>query len=168
MYDDYAERGMIMEGEAAEYVSRVGQRVAAVAGWDEPFVFSLVDSGMVNAMALPDGYIFVFRGLFTRLQTEGQLAAVLGHEVGTSRAATATRARTPTVFRASARRSSGSFSGGPTTTRPEGTPRRRTSAAAVSSNSKRTASERNTSATRATIRTRCSTSFASLRTRVST
>ena len=81
MYDDYAERGMIMEGEAAEYVSRVGQRVAAVAGWDKPFVFSLVDSGMVNAMALPDGYIFVFRGLFTRLQTEGQLAAVLGHEV---------------------------------------------------------------------------------------
>ena len=81
MYDDYAERGMIMEGEAAEYVSRVGQRVAAVSGWDKPFVFSLVDSGMVNAMALPDGYIFVFRGLFTRLQTEGQLAAVLGHEV---------------------------------------------------------------------------------------
>ena len=44
-------------------------------------MFSLVDSGTVNAMALPDGYIFLFRGLFTRLQTEGQLAAVLGHEV---------------------------------------------------------------------------------------
>ena len=52
------QRGMIMEGEAAEYVSRVGQRVAAASGWDKPFVFSLVDSGTVNAMALPDGYIF--------------------------------------------------------------------------------------------------------------
>ncbi|MEE4298447.1 MAG: M48 family metalloprotease [Pseudomonadales bacterium] len=80
-YEDYRERGLLMEGDVADYVSRVGQRVAAASGSTREFVFGVVDTGDVNAVAYADGHIFVFRGLLARLQTEGQLAAVLGHEV---------------------------------------------------------------------------------------
>jgi predicted Zn-dependent protease len=42
----------------------------------------LQDNQTINAFALPGGQIFVTRALFDRLQTEGELAGVLGHEIG--------------------------------------------------------------------------------------
>lgn len=80
-YDAFVERGMLVEGPTADYVRAVGERVGAASGYDGPLVFSLVDSSRVNAEAYADGHIFIYRGLLTRLHTEGQLAAVLGHEV---------------------------------------------------------------------------------------
>jgi predicted Zn-dependent protease len=80
-YDAFVERGMLVEGPTADYVRSVGERVGAASGYDGPLVFSLVDSSRVNAEAYADGHIFIYRGLLTRLHTEGQLAAVLGHEV---------------------------------------------------------------------------------------
>jgi predicted Zn-dependent protease len=47
------------------------------------FEFHLLDDNQtINAFALPGGQIFITRGLFDRLQTEGELAGVLAHEVG--------------------------------------------------------------------------------------
>jgi predicted Zn-dependent protease len=48
-----------------------------------PFDFHLLaDPQTVNAFALPGGQVFITAGLLKRLETEGQLAGVLGHEVG--------------------------------------------------------------------------------------
>jgi predicted Zn-dependent protease len=46
------------------------------------FYFTVVDMPDVNAFATPEGYIFVYRGLLAYLESEDQLAAVIGHEIG--------------------------------------------------------------------------------------
>lgn len=67
------------------YVRTVGQRVAASAKHPNlpelPYQFTVLDSEVVNAFALPGGPVYVTRGLLENLKTEGQLAAVLGHEI---------------------------------------------------------------------------------------
>jgi len=47
--------------------------------WD--YHFYLIDSKEVNAFALPGGNVFVFTGLYDRMHTEDELAAVMGHEL---------------------------------------------------------------------------------------
>jgi beta-barrel assembly-enhancing protease len=72
----------------AQRVAAVGARVvqrsnAARSPYADSFDFHLLsDPETVNAFALPGGQIFVTVGLLRRLQTEGQLAGVLGHEAG--------------------------------------------------------------------------------------
>ena len=67
--------------ELSAYVSEVGQKVAAVSDRKLPYEFVVLNSSVPNAWALPGGKIAVNRGLLTELQSEGELAAVLGHEV---------------------------------------------------------------------------------------
>lgn len=65
------------------YVQRVGEKLAAASHRsDLVYRFTVVDSPDVNAFALPGGYIFITRGLMAYLDTEAELAAVLGHEIG--------------------------------------------------------------------------------------
>src|SRR5262245_34415865 len=47
-----------------------------------PWSFQVVDDPTPNAFALPGGYIFVTRGLMGYMDSEAELAAVLGHEIG--------------------------------------------------------------------------------------
>jgi predicted Zn-dependent protease len=63
------------------YVSEVGQKLAAVADRKLPYEFSVLNSSVPNAWALPGGKIAVNRGLLTELKNEAELAAVLGHEI---------------------------------------------------------------------------------------
>jgi predicted Zn-dependent protease len=67
-------------------VDQVGEQVVAQSGardTDYPFEFYVLDDAQtINAFALPGGPVFITRALLDRLQTEGQLAGVLGHEVG--------------------------------------------------------------------------------------
>lgn len=66
-----------------KYVNRVGQRVAAVS--DRPnlfYHFNVVDANTINAFSLPGGYIYIYRGLLNQMNSEAELAAVLGHEIG--------------------------------------------------------------------------------------
>jgi predicted Zn-dependent protease len=75
-----------------QYVDRIGQEMLAVSHMqredtpatykDTEFHFRLLDSPVVNAFALPGGYIYVTRGLLSHLDNEAQLAVVLGHEIG--------------------------------------------------------------------------------------
>ncbi len=66
-----------------EYVDRVGQRVAETSHRPNlPYHFYVINSSMVNAFALPGGPIFIYRGLLERMESEAELAAVLGHEIG--------------------------------------------------------------------------------------
>lgn len=65
------------------YVSDIGQRLAKSshrAGLQ--YQFLVVDSPEVNAFALPGGYIYITRGILAYLNSEAELAAVLGHEIG--------------------------------------------------------------------------------------
>ena len=68
-----------------ELVDRVGQRlVEASAAANSAYVFDfhlLADTQTINAFALPGGNCFITKGLYRELKTEGQLAAVLGHEI---------------------------------------------------------------------------------------
>lgn len=75
--------GKFMTGSVADYVKRVGQKVAAnTERKDVTYRFNVIDTPMVNAFALPGGYIYVSRGLLALANSEAELAAVLGHEVG--------------------------------------------------------------------------------------
>ena len=67
----------------AQYVDSVGQRLAAQSHRaDLQYTFTVLDSDEINAFALPAGYIYITRGLLAYLNSEAELAAVLGHEIG--------------------------------------------------------------------------------------
>ncbi len=63
------------------YVSQVGQRLAAVSDRKLPYEFKVLNNSVPNAWALPGGKISINRGLLTELESEAELAAVLGHEI---------------------------------------------------------------------------------------
>ena len=74
------------DSRATERVSAIGQRVVqrSEAG-KTPYRFDfhlLGDRKTINAFALPGGQVFVTEALYRRLRTDGELAGVLGHEVG--------------------------------------------------------------------------------------
>jgi predicted Zn-dependent protease len=74
--------GGAYEGPINAYVSRVGARMAAAAG-QGGCTFSVINTQVVNAFASPPGCdIYITRGLLALVNSEGELAAVLGHEVG--------------------------------------------------------------------------------------
>jgi predicted Zn-dependent protease len=65
------------------YVSELGKRLAAGSERPQlPWAFTVVDDPQVNAFALPGGFIFVTRGILTHMNSEAELAGVLGHEIG--------------------------------------------------------------------------------------
>lgn len=68
--------------ELIAYVDEVGQRVAGESARpDLPYEFVIVNDRTPNAWALPGGKIGIHRGLLTAMESEAELAAVLGHEV---------------------------------------------------------------------------------------
>jgi predicted Zn-dependent protease len=71
------------ENLLAAYVNEVGQRLAAVSHRPAlSYSFTLLDSTEVNAFALPGGHVYITRGIIAFLNSEAELAAVLGHEIG--------------------------------------------------------------------------------------
>jgi predicted Zn-dependent protease len=75
--------GIYPDGALQGYVANIGKRMAANSERpDLPWSFAVVDDPSVNAFALPGGYIFVTRGMLAHMNSEAQLAAVLGHEIG--------------------------------------------------------------------------------------
>ncbi|HEY6367954.1 MAG TPA: M48 family metalloprotease, partial [Candidatus Binatia bacterium] len=84
--------GIYRDPKGERYVTEVGNRVLATShlrrpGIDEqirktPITFGVLDSPIINAMALPGGYIYVTRGMLAHLNNEDQLATVIAHEIG--------------------------------------------------------------------------------------
>ena len=63
-------------------VEDIGKRIAAVSDRKEVnYTFAVVDMDEVNAFALPGGYIFIFRGLVEKVDTDDELASVIAHEM---------------------------------------------------------------------------------------
>ena len=66
-----------------QYIAEIGARLAEQSHRSELiYRFTLLDSTDINAFALPGGYIYITRGLLAYLNSEAELAAVLGHEIG--------------------------------------------------------------------------------------
>lgn len=77
-----AEFGGEYPGRQADYVETLGKGIASAAGLDGQCTFTLVNSDVVNAFAVPGCYIYVTRGLVAIVGSEAELASVLAHEVG--------------------------------------------------------------------------------------
>ena len=75
--------GAYADRRVQDYVARVGHALGQVSERpDLAFTFTVLDSPVVNAFALPGGYIYVTRGLLALVSDEAELAAVLAHELG--------------------------------------------------------------------------------------
>ena len=75
--------GGIYADEAVQrYVADMGNRTARCAGCEGlAWQFKVLDSGQINAFALPGGKVYVTRGLLAKLENEAQLVSILGHEI---------------------------------------------------------------------------------------
>jgi predicted Zn-dependent protease len=75
--------GVYDNAQVAGYVAAVGGRLAANSDLPQmEFTFTVLDSPIVNAFALPGGYVYVTRGILSLFNSEAELASVLGHEIG--------------------------------------------------------------------------------------
>lgn len=77
------EMGVYDDRALQDYVDGLGQRLARESHRPNlPWQFTVVDVPAVNAFALPGGFIYVTRGILAYMDSEAQLAGVLGHEIG--------------------------------------------------------------------------------------
>ncbi|MFQ5670486.1 MAG: M48 family metalloprotease [Acidobacteriota bacterium] len=75
--------GLYQDTSLAAYVQQMGKKLAAHSERpDLPWTFRIVDDSVVNAFALPGGFVYVTRGILAHLGSEAELAAVVGHEIG--------------------------------------------------------------------------------------
>src|SRR3989442_13104626 len=75
--------GIYPDSELQRYIQQFGARLAASSERPNlPWSFRVVDDPVVNAFALPGGFIYVTRGILAHLNSEAQVAGVLGHEIG--------------------------------------------------------------------------------------
>ncbi len=75
--------GRLPDENLQSYVNRVGQKLACVCHRpDIAYHFAVVDQETENAFAVPGGYVYITSGLLDKLESEAQLAAILGHEIG--------------------------------------------------------------------------------------
>jgi len=66
-----------------DYVNRIGQSLVKHSHRPNiKYTFTVLDSPEVNAFALPGGYVYITRGILAYVNSEAEMAAVLGHEVG--------------------------------------------------------------------------------------
>jgi beta-barrel assembly-enhancing protease len=73
---------LIQDPEVVGYVNRVGQDVVKhLEAHNFPYHFYVVDSSALNAFAAPAGYVFINRGLLEIMDDEGEVAAILAHEI---------------------------------------------------------------------------------------
>lgn len=78
-----ASMGVLPDSALQRYVSSLGLTMAKASERPNlPWSFTVIDDPVVNAFALPGGPIFITRGILTHMNSEAQLASVLGHEIG--------------------------------------------------------------------------------------
>lgn len=78
-----SEMGLDPDSGRQRYVRDLGMRLASVSERPNlPWTFRVIDDPVVNAFAIPGGHIYVTRGILAHLNSEAELASVLGHEIG--------------------------------------------------------------------------------------
>jgi predicted Zn-dependent protease len=75
--------GLVDDAGLQAYVRGIGTRLAAQSERPElPWRFGVIDDPVPNAFALPGGPVYITRGLMNLMDSEAELASVLGHEIG--------------------------------------------------------------------------------------
>ena len=75
--------GVYTENKLDEYVLQIGLTLAPHVSKPQPeWTFTLLNASMVNAFALPGGYVYITRGIMALANNEAELAGVIGHEMG--------------------------------------------------------------------------------------
>jgi len=75
--------GLYENDELSRYVNQIGQELAAKSERpDLPWTFRVLDDPLVNAFALPGGFIYITRGILSHMGSEAELSGVIGHEIG--------------------------------------------------------------------------------------
>jgi len=75
--------GRYKDPQLQNYVQEIGSKLASKSHRNNLiYRFTVLDSDEVNAFALPGGYIYITRGLLAYINSEAEMAAVLGHEIG--------------------------------------------------------------------------------------
>ena len=83
MLEARAELPLVTDPVVSRYVERIGHKLVDALGPQQfDYHFYVVESPVLNAFAVPGGYIFVFSGLLARVGNDDELAAVLAHEIG--------------------------------------------------------------------------------------
>ncbi|MCA9738937.1 MAG: M48 family metallopeptidase [Gemmatimonadota bacterium] len=78
-----ASLGLYPDSAVQRYVRGLGLRMAQESERPNlPWTFRVVDDPVVNAFALPGGFVYITRGIMTHLTSEAELMGVLGHEIG--------------------------------------------------------------------------------------
>ncbi|MDH5540402.1 MAG: M48 family metalloprotease [Rhizobacter sp.] len=78
-----AEYGEYQNARLQAYVNEIGQRLAKQSHRSQlEWHFTVLDSPEINAFALPGGYVYITRGIMAYLDSEADLAGVIGHEIG--------------------------------------------------------------------------------------
>lgn len=73
---------LVKDARLQHYVNQVGRWVALQSERpDLPWQFGVIDSTDINAFSAPGGYVFITKGLYKKLNSESELAGVLGHEI---------------------------------------------------------------------------------------
>lgn len=77
------EYGVYADPKVQAYVNELGQRLAKQSHRNTiEWHFTVLDSPEINAFALPGGYVYVTRGIMAYMESEADLAGVIGHEIG--------------------------------------------------------------------------------------
>ncbi len=71
----------VIDKSLTAYINEVGNKLVAVGDRDLPYEFKVLNNSVPNAWAMPGGKIAINRGLLVHLNSEAELAAVLGHEI---------------------------------------------------------------------------------------
>jgi len=75
--------GAIKNQKIQSYVTNIGQKIIPhTERSDVQYIFTVLDSPVVNAFALPGGYVYITRGILALANSEAELAAVMAHEIG--------------------------------------------------------------------------------------
>jgi predicted Zn-dependent protease len=72
---------MVNDPVVTEYVNRIGQNLVRNSDAQVPFTIKVIDSDVVNAMALPGGFFYVNSGLILAADEEAEVAGVMAHEI---------------------------------------------------------------------------------------
>ncbi|MEM9990587.1 MAG: M48 family metalloprotease [Bacteroidota bacterium] len=75
--------GLYKDTRIQSFIDQKGQQMARISHRPElPFEFKVLDSPVVNAFALPGGFVYFTRGILAHFNNEAEFAGVLGHEIG--------------------------------------------------------------------------------------
>jgi len=81
--DIVASMGLVPDESLQAYVQELGTELASSSERpDLPWTFRVLDDPLINAFALPGGFVYVTRGIMAHFESEAELAGVLGHEIG--------------------------------------------------------------------------------------